>query len=218
MRRRRLIILGGIVVLALLASAPWAAIKVAAHGHEYTEADAPRADVVIVLGTEVAADRREPGDRLAGRLQTAAALVGAGRARVVLVSGDGEGASGNEPSVMTSYLVGRGVDQRSVVADPHGLDTYDSCARAKQVYGVTRALIVTQAYHLARAVALCRRLGVEAEGVVARCDGCSRETLAREHVRDYFAAGKAWWDLARKRPPAVTSPTSSAVPDALRRP
>jgi vancomycin permeability regulator SanA len=214
-RRRRLIILAAIVVLALLASTPWAGIRIAAHGHEHTEADAPTADVVIVLGTEVAADRREPGDRLAGRLQTAAALVGAGRARVVLVSGDGEGASGNEPSVMTSYLVDRGVDERAVIADPHGLDTYDSCARAKQVYGVTRALIVTQGYHLARAVELCRRLGVDAEGVVARCEGCSKVTLAREQVRDFFAAGKAWWDVARGRPPAVTSPASTAVTDAL---
>jgi vancomycin permeability regulator SanA len=208
-------LLGGIVLLVLLASAPWAAINVAAYGHEYAEADAPSADVVIVLGTEVAADRREPGDRLAGRLQTAAALVTSHRARVVLVSGDGSGVSGNEPAVMTSYLVARGVDQRSVISDPDGLDTYDSCARARQVYGVTRALIVTQGYHLARAVALCRRLGVDAEGVVARCGGCSQLKLTQEHVRDYFAAGKAWWDLARNRPPAVTTPASTAVTDAL---
>jgi vancomycin permeability regulator SanA len=212
--RRRGFVIGGVVILlAALVSAPWAGIKRAAHRHEHRVGDAPSADVVIVLGTEVVSGA--PGDRLAGRLQTAAALVAAGRAKVVLVSGDGHGVSGNEPQVMTDYLVAHGVDRAAVVADPYGLDTYDSCARARQVYGVARALIVTQAYHLARAVTLCRHLGVEAEGVYAACAGCPGATLAREQVRDYFAAGKAVWELVRKRPPAVTSPASPAVTDAL---
>ncbi|MFI6822813.1 vancomycin high temperature exclusion protein [Micromonospora sp. NPDC050187] len=144
-RRRRLTRLAAVGVSALLlASAPWAWTKVAAHGHVYPESTAPAVDVVIVLGTGVAPDRHQPGERLAGRLQTAAALVRAGRAHVVLVSGDGNGASGDEPTVMTSYLAGLGVDPQRVVADPFGLDTYDTCARARQVYGATRALIVTQ--------------------------------------------------------------------------
>lgn len=200
--RRRNYVIGGVVVLAAaLISAPWAGLEIAAHGHEHQVGDAPSADVVIVLGTEVVAGK--PGDRLAGRLRTAAELVSAGRAQKVLVSGDGHGVSGNEPQVMTDYLVAHGVDASKVIADPYGLDTYDTCARAHKVYGLDDALIVTQAYHLARAVTLCRHLGVAAEGVYASCDGCSRVTLAREQVRDYFAAGKAVWDLARKRPPAV---------------
>jgi vancomycin permeability regulator SanA len=216
MRRRRFVISAVVVLLAVLVSAPWAALRLAAHSHEHQVAGAPDADVVIVLGTQVAAGGREPGDRLTGRLRTAAALVAAGRARVVLVSGDGHGSSGNEPQVMTDYLAAHGVDRSAVIADPYGLDTYDSCARARQVYGVTRALIVTQSYHLARAVTLCRRLGVQAEGVFAACDGCPSATLAREQVRDYFAAAKAVWDMTRDRPPAVTSPPTSAVADALR--
>jgi vancomycin permeability regulator SanA len=202
--RRKFVVGGVIVLLAALVSAPWAAVEVAAHGHVHQAGDAPEADVVIVLGTQVVSG--QPGDRLAGRLQTAAALVRDGRAHRVLVSGDGHGLSGDEPAAMTDYLVARGVDRSAVTADPYGLDTYDSCARAHQVYGIERALIVTQAYHLARAVTLCRHLGVDAEGVYAACDGCSSATLAREHVRDFFAAGKAVWDLVRERPPAVTSP------------
>jgi vancomycin permeability regulator SanA len=203
------------VVALLLVSAPWLWTTISAHGHVYDEAGAPAADVVIVLGTEVAADRRQPGTRLAGRLQTAA-LVHSGRARVVLVSGDGGGASGDEPAVMTSYLAGLGVDPRRVVADPFGLDTYDSCARAREVYGVTRALVVTQSYHLSRAVTLCRHLGLDIDGVTARCAGCSATLLAQKAVRDYFASGKAAWDAVRRRPPAVRSPESPAVHDALR--
>ncbi|RKN47938.1 YdcF family protein [Micromonospora endolithica] len=212
---RRLAVAGAAALLVV--SGPWLWTTIAASGHLHEVSDAPAADVVIVLGTEVAADRREPGTRLAGRLRTAAELVHAGKARVVLVSGDGGGASGDEPSVMTSYLTERlGVDRGRVVADPSGLDTYDSCARARDVYGVTRALIVTQSYHLARAVTLCRHLGVDADGVAADCDGCAATLLAEKAVRDYFASGKAAWDAVRDRPPAVVSPPDPAVQDALR--
>jgi len=213
-RRRRRVALVAVVAL-LRVSAPWLWTEISAHGHLYGETDAPAAEVAIVLGTEVSADG-QPGTRLAGRLQTAAALVHSGRARVILVSGDGDGASGNEPAAMTSYLTGLGIDPRRIVADPFGLDTYDSCARARQVYQITRALVVTQSYHLSRAVTLCRHLGLDAEGVTARCAGCAATLLAGEAVRDYFASGKAAWDVVRRRLPAVRSPESPAVREALR--
>ncbi|MFG3422109.1 vancomycin high temperature exclusion protein [Micromonospora sp. NPDC049460] len=218
-RWRRRLTRAAVLALAalLLASLPWLWTTVAARGHVYDEAGAPAADVVIVLGTAVAADRRQPGDRLTGRLETAAELVHSGRARVILVSGDGGGTSGDEPAVMTSYLTERlGVDPRRVVADPFGLDTYDSCARARDVYGIERALVVTQSYHLSRAVTLCRHLGLDADGVTARCPGCGPALLVGKAVRDYFASGKAAWDAVRRRPPAVRSPTDPAVQDALK--
>ncbi|WP_091643494.1 SanA/YdcF family protein [Micromonospora pallida] len=213
--RRRVVGVG--VVALLLASAPWLWTTISAQGHLYDASDAPTADVVVVLGTAVAQDGREPGARLSGRLQTAAELVRDGRARVVLVSGDGGGTSGDETSVMTAYLTERlGVDPRRVVADPHGLDTYDSCVRVREVYGVTRVLVVTQSYHLARAVTLCRHVGLDADGVAARCDDCSATLLVGKTVRDYFASGKAAWDAVRRRPPAVVSPADPGVRDALR--
>lgn len=214
-RRMRWII---VVVLAalLVVSGPWLWTKFAALGHVSDVADAPTADVVIVLGTAVAADRRTPEARLKGRLEAAAELVKSGRSRVILVSGDGGGQSGDEPAVMTNYLTERlGIDPRRVVADPSGLDTYDTCARARDVYGVTRALIVTQAYHLSRAVALCRHLGVDVDGVIARCDECDAPTMAQHYVRDYFASGKAAWDALRRRPPAVISPKNPGISNAL---
>ncbi|MFY1704865.1 SanA/YdcF family protein [Micromonospora sp. WMMA1923] len=217
-RRRRLLrrlVVAGIVGL-LLVSAPWLWTVVAAHGHRYDETGAPRADVVIVLGTEVLADGR-PSVRLAGRLATAAELVHSGRARVVLVSGDGNGVSGDEPVAMTRHLTGAlGVDPGRIVGDPAGLDTYDSCVRARDVYGVRRALIVTQSYHLSRAVTLCRTVGMGVDGVAARCAGCGTGLLAGKAVRDYLAAPKAAWDAVLARPPAVHSPATPALQDALR--
>src|SRR4051812_7645315 len=210
---RRTVVTG--IAGLLLLSAPWMWTVLAAAGHRHDAAGAPAADVVLVLGTTVAPDGR-PENRLAGRLATAAELLRTGRARVVLVSGDGGGDSGDETAAMTSYLTGPlGVDPARVVADPSGLDTYDSCARARDVYGVRRALVVTQAYHLSRAVALCRTLGIDTEGVTARCDGCGTTLLAEKAVRDYFAAIKAARDAISHRDPLVTSPRSPAVTDAL---
>jgi vancomycin permeability regulator SanA len=214
-RKARLVTLG--VVVVVLATVPTIWTNVAAAGHVFGESDAPAADVVIVLGTEVAADRRHPASRLAGRLETAAELIHSGRARVVLVSGDGNGASGDEPAVMASYLAERlGVDTGQIVKDPFGLDTYDTCARARDVYGVKRALIVSQSYHLPRAVTLCRHLGVDVDGVRSRCEDCTRFMLAEKGIREYFANGKAVLDAVRHRPPAVRSPRDQAVADALR--
>jgi vancomycin permeability regulator SanA len=205
----------GLVVL-VLAAIPFGWTRVAARGHVFDATDVPAADVVLVLGSQVTPEH-EPMPVLRGRLDTAAQLVRDGRARVVLVSGDAGGHSGNETSVMTTYLRRQGVEADRIVADPYGLDTYDSCLRAKQVYGLTRLLVVTQAYHLSRAVALCRDVGVDADGVRAGCGGCALLTLTREYPRDYLAATKAAWDAFSDRKAAVTSPPSRAVADALAR-
>ncbi|WP_307871007.1 ElyC/SanA/YdcF family protein [Micromonospora sp. C51] len=219
-RRRRLLRMAVPVLVAMLlaVSLPWLWTTVGARGHVHPAAQAPTADVVIVLGTAVTEDGRQPGVRLAGRLETAAELVRSGKARVVLVSGDGAGESGDEPAIMAAHLTEQlGVDPQRVVADPHGLDTYDSCLRAREVYGIERALIVTQSYHLSRAVTLCRHVGIDADGVTARCSGCGTGLLVRKAARDYLASGKAAWDVIRDRPPAVTSPADPAISDALAR-
>jgi vancomycin permeability regulator SanA len=204
------------LVVVAVAAIPFAWTRAVAAGHLYDEADAPEAEVALVLGAQVAPNGTTPMPFLRGRLDTGAWLLEHGRARVLLVSGDATGGSGDETAVMASYLTGtRGVDPARVVADPYGRDTYDSCRRARDVYGVTRALVVTQSYHLARAVALCRHLGIDADGVAARCDGCLSLNLLRNAARDYFACTKAGLDALRDRPPAVRSPPDNAVTTAL---
>jgi vancomycin permeability regulator SanA len=213
------VVLVGALVLAVGSAAPFVWTRVEAGGHLYSATDptGPSADVVIVLGAQVAPGRSRPYNFLQGRLDTAAALLAAGRARVILVSGDAYGGSGNETAVMSDYLTSIGVDPSRVVADPYGLDTYDSCVRAREVYGITRALIVTQDHHLARAVTLCRHAGIEADGVVASCPECRWVTRAQSWVRDYFAATKAAWDVWLGRPPEVSSPPNRQIADALDR-
>lgn len=219
LRKRRFARIALFAVLALTAvsSLSFGWTRLAASGHLYDEADAPRAEVLLVLGAQVGRDGR-PMPFLKGRLDTAGQLLRDGKARVALVSGDANGSSGDETTAMTTYLAEAwDIDPDRIVTDPHGLDTHDSCVRAKEVYGLTKALVVTQAYHLGRAVALCRSAGIDADGVGARCDGCVSLNLARNAVRDYLACTKAAWDATWERRSAVQSPPSTEVTDALLR-
>lgn len=204
------------LAVVLMLSVPFAWTRVVANKYLYDEGQfTGTADVVLVLGTQVAPGGEEPFPRLRGRLDAAAQLIRDGRAKVVLVSGDAGGRSGNETKVMSSYLQRAGVSANRIVADPSGLDTYDSCLRAKQVFGVTRAIVVTQGYHLPRAVTLCRHVGINADGVRARCDECTLIDFPRNWGRDFVACSKAAWDAYRDRPSAVSTPPSTAVTDAL---
>ncbi|HEV7898670.1 MAG TPA: ElyC/SanA/YdcF family protein [Planosporangium sp.] len=202
--------------LALLLLAPTAWLRLTSAGHVHDGVDAAQAPVVIVFGAQLAPGGSAPKLFLRGRLDTAAEVVRAGRARAVLVSGDAHGGSGDEVAVMSRYLVGQGVPQRRIVLDGYGLDSYDTCRRAHDVYGVRRALLVSQAFHLPRAVSLCRGLGIDADGVAARCDDCRARTLQQNKAREIPAAWKALYDRVSDRPPAVSSPANPQIAAALR--
>ncbi len=107
-----------------------------------------------------------PSPYLAHRLDAAVRLHRAGTVRVLLVSGDHGRRDHDEPGAMRRYLLDRGVPPGRVVSDHAGFDTWDSCARAARVFGVRRALLVSQDYHVRRAAALlCRAAGIDAYGV-----------------------------------------------------
>jgi vancomycin permeability regulator SanA len=200
--------------IAVAGSVTWTRIESA--GHIHPAARAPRVPVVVVFGAQLAPGGTRPKPFLAGRLDVAAQLISTGRARAVLVSGDARGASGDEVAAMTGYLRERGVPAHRIVADPYGLDSYDTCARAARVYGIRRALLVTQAYHLPRAVTLCRGHGIDAHGVQAGCAGCPVFTRAVNIAREGLADVKAVGDALRRRPAKVGSPADPAVTNALR--
>jgi vancomycin permeability regulator SanA len=215
--RPRLIGLVVLLVLATLLAAPAAWLRISSAGDQYTISAAPRADVAIVFGAQLEPGGSRPKRFLAARLRATAQLVRTGRVRAVLVSGDGESSAGSETDAMRAYLVELGVDRALIVNDPYGLDTFDTCRRAHDVYGVRRALLVTQAYHLPRAVTLCRNLGIDVAGVDAGCTGCRRTTLAKAWLRELPAGWKAVLDSLRGRQPAVVSPPDPALSAASRR-
>jgi vancomycin permeability regulator SanA len=216
--RRRLLVIGLLLAAfgSYLVMLPGAWTTLASAGRIHSVAEAPTAPVVIVFGAELAPGGTRPKLFLANRLDTTVELIRAGRATAVLASGDGHGATGDEIAVMTGYLVAAGVPARRIVGDPYGLDTYDTCRRAHDVYGVRRALLVSQSLHLPRAIALCRRLGIDAEGVEAGCRGCREVTVTLNRAREIPAGVKAAFDAVSHRAPAVSTPADPALTEALR--
>lgn len=194
--------LGLLAAVAVAGSVAW--VRTTAAGHTYGDADlssVPTAPVALVLGAQVYPGGR-PSPFLAGRLDLAKKLYDTGRVRVILVSGDNMAREYNEPDAMRSYLLAAGVPADKVVADYAGFDTYDSCARAQRIFGVDRLLVVTQGYHLPRAVATCRALGLDAEGV-GDTSVSGSEAWRRGALRDQVATVKTVWDVATRRDPVL---------------
>lgn len=203
----RIVGVGLALVLAIvLGSAGWVAYQ--SYGRVDDVADAPSSPVVLVLGSQVRDGK--PMKFLTGRLDAAVALVESNRAQSILVSGDANGNSGNEIEAMTDYLVDAGIDENVIVGDDYGLDTYDSCVRAADTFGVTDALVVSQGLHVSRAVALCRDAGIDAHGVDAECD-CNRLAVWRNFGREWLARPKVILDLMSGRPPAVETPADDSL-------
>ncbi len=142
--------------------------------------------VAIVLGARVR--NGEPSDMLYDRVITSVELYKAGKAKKLLMSGGGD-----EPEVMKRLAVELGVPEADIVLDDRGLRTYDSCLRAKQDFGVTRSIIVTQDFHLARSIYLCQNLGIDAVGMNAKRRIYQAEGFGWN--REYFANVAAWYDI-----------------------
>jgi vancomycin permeability regulator SanA len=160
-KRRALQALMALSVLGLLPSA-W--LYVTTDGRVHTVDSAPTADVAVVFGAGLRPDG-EPTRWLAHRLDAAVELYDDGRVRAVLVTGDNSSDDYNEPEAMRRYLEERDVPADRIVADHAGFNTWNSCARARSVFGVTEALLVTQDFHIRRALALCEAAGIDAWGV-----------------------------------------------------
>jgi SanA protein len=157
----------------------------------------------IFFGAGIRADGRL-SPMLADRMDTAIALYDAGKVRKLLVSGDNRFADYNEPGRMYDYAVARGVPPADVVRDYAGRRTYDTCYRAKAIFGVARALLVTQRFHLPRAIFTCRNLGVDAVGFSADRRPYWSNNYYR--FRDAFATLRAWWDVKIAHPLPVLGP------------
>ncbi len=197
-------------------------VRHAARERIFTEDAVPPAPVALVLGALVYPTGR-PSRFLAGRLDVARRLYEAGRVHAVLVSGDSLAPEWDEPAAMRRYLIEHGVPAAAVVMDRAGFDTYDSCVRARSVFAVDRVVVVSQAYHLPRAVGTARMVGLEAVGVGDRTvewvdDGpLPRRSPAwrRGVVREWPACVKTIVDVASRRRP-VLDPPDDAVDRAVR--
>jgi SanA protein len=204
---RRLILIALGVVLALLAGFLFVRHRV----HRYDDrilarpeaaetATWQRPRVAIVFGASVHGDRTL-SPMLEDRVKMAIALYRAQKVDRILVSGDNRTPSYNEPQAMYDYLVSHAVAPRDVVVDYAGRSTYETCQRAREIFGLRRALLVTQRFHLPRALYLANELGIDAYGVVA--DQQRYASLDYQIARELGAEIKAYFNLNISPPNTV---------------
>lgn len=144
-------------------------------------------DCILVFGCGVRADGT-PSDMLADRLRRGVELYHAGAAPKLLMSGDHGRTEYNEVGTMKGYAVDEGVPSEDVFMDHAGFSTYESLYRAKEIFGVEKVLLVTQEYHLYRALYIAERLGLEAWGVDADYRSYMGQTV--REVREVLARAK----------------------------
>ncbi len=208
----RLTAVGAVLGTALIAAPAWY-VRTVSEDRMTSVDEVPALPVVLVLGAEVYADGR-PSRYLRARLDLARELFAARRVEAILVSGDGT-RHYNETDGMRDYLIAHGVPAQRIATDHSGFDTYDSCVRARKVFGVTRAIVVSQTYHLPRALAICRAIGLDAWGVGDDSVRKNQEMWSYGTLRELGANLKMVWDLVSRRQP-VLGPHDDSVDRALR--
>ena len=165
--------------------------------------DVPRDDqlrLAIVFGAGLTRSG-EPTPALYDRIATAVDLYQRGLVNKLLLTGDNRFENYNEPEVMRRTAVKLGVPNEDLVLDYAGRRTYDSCYRARAIFGVSRAILVSQAFHLDRALYLCDSFGIDGIGVVADRRNYTQRTQTWWSIREAAATVVAWLDVN------VTHPT-----------
>ncbi|MFF6822971.1 ElyC/SanA/YdcF family protein [Streptomyces longwoodensis] len=207
--RRRLV--QAVVTGCVLALLPSTWLFVSTADRLVTTAAAPRTDVAVVFGAGLSGG--EPSPYLAHRLDAAARLYRDGTVKVVLVTGDNSREDYDEPDAMRAYLTRHGVPDRRIVSDYAGFDTWDSCVRARKIFGVHRAVLISQGFHIRRAVALCEAAGITSYGVGV--DAEHDLTWYYGGAREVLAAGKAALDAVLEPDPQFLGPKETGVASAL---
>lgn len=165
-------------------------------------AEAPVERVAIVFGAGLTRSGRVTVV-LYDRVATAAELYHAGKVDRLLLSGDNRSVDYNEPGAMAAAARELGVPEADLVQDFAGRSTYDTCYRAAAIFGLTRAILVTQSFHLPRALFLCDALGLASVGVSADRRVYRERVLTFWNFREVFATAAAWWEVAVARPTPI---------------
>jgi len=163
----------------------------------------PPAPVAVVFGAGYWPDGT-PSDVMKDRVEAAVDLYRAGRVLKVLFSGDNRFADYNEPGKMREYALSLGLPDEAIVLDYAGRRTYDTCYRARDIFGLRQVVLVTQRYHLPRALYTCEKLGLEAVGYAA--DRRPYRFIRQYWLREVPALLVAWWELTVTHPKPVLGP------------
>jgi SanA protein len=194
-RRVALVAAGAVAALAVLVAGLNAFVLLREDGQATRDlAAVPHAQAAVVLGAYV-----EPGGRpstmLADRLHQAAALYKAGKVDRVLVSGDHGTWRYDEPLAMRDVLLAEGIPARAIFTDHAGFNTWATMVRARRVFGVRDAIVVTQGFHMSRALYLAEEAGLRATGFDASLHDYGKQGVVSD-VREVFSRVKAVGDTA----------------------
>ncbi|MBF2006125.1 vancomycin high temperature exclusion protein [Chlorogloeopsis fritschii PCC 9212] len=176
-------------------------VKTVTSSHRYTNpTEVPVQRVAIVLGAGVYPDGT-PSPMLSDRITAAVELYKLGRVQKLLMTGDNSSDDYDEVTVMQRYATERGVPVEDVTLDYAGFSTYESCYRAKEIFGVEQAVLVTQSFHLPRAVYTCRQLGVDAIALgTPDWESYRPQTIMYYNLREVISTLKALWEVHVTRP------------------
>lgn len=188
---RYLLLAFGTVVLFVVIINIWVVRSASSHVFDEVD-DVPPANVAVLLGTS-----RLVGGRknvfFFTRIEAAATLYKAGKIKKIIVSGDNSKMNYNETDDMRRELVKLGVADEDIVNDHAGFRTLDSVLRAKSVFGQERIIVVSQRFHIQRAIFIAKAHGIEADGYVA-ADPAQRSAYRKVMAREYLARVKAFLD------------------------
>jgi len=165
----------------------------------YPADQAPARRVAIVFGAGLWRDG-SPSPVLRDRVTTAAELYFNKKVEKLLMSGDNRTIYHNEPEAMRQYALSLRVPDMDIVMDYAGRRTYDTCYRARSIFGVQDAILVTQAFHLPRAIYTCNQLGLPSIGVPADQREYRRRSLTYWNTRELPATLVALWEVHFARP------------------
>jgi vancomycin permeability regulator SanA len=158
--------------------------------HVFSVDKVPSTPVAVVFGAGLWRDGT-PTNVLRDRIATAAELFFVGKVQKILMSGDNRYLDYNEPGAMRKYALSLGVPESAIVLDYAGRRTYDTCYRAHAIFGLQQAILVTQSFHLPRALYTCNALGLRAIGVPS-------------DKQDYRLISQLYWNL-REFPATLTA-------------
>ncbi len=195
--RRLLVALAVLGLLALLG--PRLITSFFSWSRIYNVASVPSASVAVIFGAGLNRNG-QPTVILKDRVETGAQLYLAGKVQKLLMSGDNRFLNYNEPEAMRQYAMSLGVPSSAIVLDYAGRRTYDTCYRARAIFGLDSALLVTQAFHMPRALFLCNALGLKAAGVEANNHRYWPPLLFIWNVREQLATFSAFLDVYVSRP------------------
>ena len=170
-----------------------------AKSRTFSAKEVPPRRVAIVFGAGLWHDGT-PTPVLRDRVETAANLYFDGKVEKLLMSGDNRFVDYNEPEAMRQHALSLGVPDDAIVLDYAGRRTYDTCYRARDIFGVQSAILVTQGFHLPRALFLCNMLGVEGLGVSANIQYYRKVSRAIWNFREVLATLDAINDILYKKP------------------